>query len=98
MFFLSIISMVLIRVIIESIGFLNSALQYAEYIWLFYGVILGVSFSFFVSAIPRKGEVETPKKICESFKHYFSYFFAFFVILEIWGFILLVVIVFLLIS
>lgn len=66
--------------------------QNENYTWLIYGILFAMASSFFVQGIPRKGEFETPKKICLNFQHYFSYFFAFIVIIEFWMLIILIII------
>jgi len=61
--------------------------------WLLYGLIFGIGFSFFVQAIPKKtGKEETPENIWKSFRHHFSYFWAFFTSVLIWGIIIMFVV------
>ncbi len=54
-------------------------LEVDRWVWMVYGIIFGVSFSFFVQALPaRTNPNETPEKIWQSFRHHFSYFLVFF--------------------
>ena len=66
-----------------------------EFGWMFYGLLFGLFFSFFLQAIPRQaGEDETPAKIFQSFKHHLTYALAFFTVVMIWVCIFLIVTVF----
>jgi len=79
-----------LSVIKSTWGFETSQLS-----WMIFGLIFGISFSFFLQSIPSPNDEETPAEISRRFRHYFTYYLVFLSTIIAFGTIFMYVVMFL---
>lgn len=84
-FFVSMIVFAFIYFLHFLLEYLFDSITINDMFWLFYGLLFGLTFSFFVNSIPSIHDSEIPIDIFRSFYHYFTYYLAFLSVVTIWA-------------
>lgn len=91
-FLVALFGMLTLKLLLKYLNLYGLIETYNEMVWLFYGVILGISFAFFGQSFPPSDKKEFSFDILyNSFKHQFKYFLYFILAIVFWsGLILLI--------